>query len=202
MCFSRVRITYKRVDSIHRIIYARYNTRGSENEKACKEKMKQSSCRCARVTGVVVRLIASDRGGVLHTWSIRRDRSSEKRKKNEREREGEEKKIEDERRKAGRYKKLEATRCGRRKLFPCSILSPCVFSLIYDGSRNAILIIVRHWTRYVVETNFFLRTMSAKCPSSKFSPECERPPTFIFHGYVWVFEYIDVHTYYYRNTHA
>ena len=82
--------------SIRRIIYASYNTRASENEKACKEKMKQSSCRCARVTGVVVRLIASDRGRrfayVIHSTGsiVRKKKKKEKKRKKRTETEREE----------------------------------------------------------------------------------------------------------------
>ena len=58
--------------------------------------MKQSSCRCARVTGVVVRLIASDRGRrfayVIHSTGsiVRKKKKKEKKRKKRTETEREE----------------------------------------------------------------------------------------------------------------
>lgn len=138
-----------------------YNTRWSENEKACKEKMKQSSFARVHASGVVVRLIASDRGGVLHTWSIRWNRSSVKQGEKERER----KKG---RKEGDEAKKLEPSK-SKLYILLCSILSRRSFSLIYRDTRD---IYNRSSLNqiYVVKTNFFLSTIDAKCPWNKFSP--------------------------------
>lgn len=127
-------------------------------------------CPCARVTGVVVRLIASDRGGVLHTWSIRWNRSSVKQgeKEKERKREKEKGRKEGDEAKKKKQSLSQANLNEENYILLCSILSHS-FSLIYRDSRD---IYNRSSLNqiYVVKTNFFLSTIDAKCPWNKFSP--------------------------------